>query len=58
MLVHPAIYRALKLTFPLDVGGISTTLGPIDKELGQGNFGQAVGKLSLEYYESASGGTS
>lgn len=45
MLVHPSIYRALKLTFFLDVGGTSTNLGWIDKELGQSNLGQAVGKL-------------
>lgn len=51
VLVHASLYRALKLTFPLDVDGINTTLG-------QGNLGQTVGKLLSEYFEPASGGTS
>lgn len=58
MFVHPSLYRALKLTFLLDVGGTNTTLGWIDKELGQSNLGQAVGKLLPEYFEQTSGSTS
>lgn len=53
VLVSPSLYTALTLTFPLDVSGINTTLGRINKELGQDNLGQAVGKLLPEYFEPA-----
>lgn len=42
VLVHPSLYRALKLTFPWDVGGISQD-GSIKTEMGTGSMGEAVG---------------
>lgn len=43
--VHPSFYRALKLTFPLDIGGLSTN-GSITTEMTVGSMGTAVGVLT------------
>lgn len=43
--VHPSLYRALKLTFPWDIGGISQD-GTINTEMGHGSMGEAVGILT------------
>lgn len=41
LFVHPALYRALNLMFPLDIGGLSPD--SINKnKIGQGSMGQAV----------------
>lgn len=45
VLVHPSLYRAIKLTYPTDVGGIALD-GRIMSELGVGSLGQSVGVLS------------
>ena len=43
--LHPSLYRAVKLTFPKYIGGISYD-GTIKTEMGQGRMGPAVGVLS------------
>ena len=45
ILVHPSLYRSLKLRFPVDVGGI-TRDNRVTTELGTGSLHQAVGILS------------
>ena len=45
ILVHPSFYRALKVRFPLDVGGVSRD-GRVNTELGTGSLRQAVGILT------------
>ncbi len=45
ILVHPSLYRALKLKFPIDVGGI-TRDNRVTTELGTGSLRQAVGILT------------
>ena len=45
--VHPCFYSALKLKYPLDVGGISWD-GRVTIELGTGSLRQADGILTLE----------
>lgn len=45
VLLHPSLYRAIKLTYPTDVGGIVTE-GRMTSELGVGSLGQSVGVLS------------
>lgn len=45
LLVHPSLYRALKQTFPLDIGGLSPD-GTIKSEMGTGSMGEAVGVLT------------
>ena len=45
ILVHPSFYRALKLRYPVDVGGI-TRDGRVSTELGIGSLRQAVGILT------------
>ena len=45
ILVHPSFYRALKVRFPLDVGGVSSD-GRVNTELGTGSLRQAVGILT------------
>ena len=45
ILVHPSFYRALKIRFPLDVGGVSRD-GRVNTELGTGSLRQAVGILT------------
>ena len=45
MLLHPSLYRALKLTFPRDVGGVSQD-GSISTEMGVDPMGPAVGVLT------------
>ena len=44
--VHPALYRAVKLTWPLEVGGIVQG-GRLTRELSHGSLGQAVGYLTI-----------
>ena len=45
ILVHPSLYRALKLKFPIDVGGI-TRDNRVTTELCTGSLRQAVGILT------------
>ena len=45
ILVHPSLYRSLKLRFPIDVGGI-TRDNRVSTELGTGSLRQAVGILT------------
>ena len=45
ILVHPSLYRSLKLQFPIDVGGI-TRDNRVTTELGTGSLRQAVGILT------------
>ena len=45
--VHPSFYKSLKLSYPLDVGGISRD-GRVTTELGIGSLRQAVGILTPE----------
>ena len=45
ILVHPSLYRSLKLRFPIDVGGI-TRDNRVTTELGTGSLRQAVGILT------------
>lgn len=45
LFVHPSLYRALKLTFPLDIGGLSPD-NTVRIEMGTGSIGQDVGVLS------------
>ena len=45
ILVHPSLYRSLKLRFPIDVGGI-TRDSRVTTELGTGSLRQAVGILT------------
>ena len=45
ILVHPSFYRALKVRFPLDVGGVSRD-GRVNTELGTSSLRQAVGILT------------
>ena len=47
ILVHPSLYRALKVRFPLDVGRVSRG-GRVNAELGTGSLKQAVGILTPE----------
>ena len=47
ILVHPSLYRSLKVRFPLDVGGVSRKCR-ITTELGTGSLRQAVGILTPE----------
>ena len=47
ILVHPSLYRCLKVRFPLDVGGVSRKCR-ITTELGTGSLRQAVGILIPE----------
>lgn len=43
--VHPSLYRALKITFSLDIGGLSPD-DTIKSEMGTGSMGEAVGVLN------------
>ena len=45
ILVHPSLYRSLKLRFSIDVGGI-TRDNRVTTELGTGSMRQAVGILT------------
>ena len=45
ILVHPSLYRSLKVRFPLDVGGVSKKCR-MTTELGTGSLRQAVGILN------------
>lgn len=45
VLLHPSLYRAVKLIYPTDVGGIVLD-GRITTELGTGSLGQSVGVLT------------
>ena len=45
ILVHPSLYRSLKLRFPIDVGGI-TRDNRVTNELGTGSMRQAVSILT------------
>ena len=47
ILVHPSLYRCLKVRFPLDVGGVSRN-GRVTIELGTGSLRQAIGILTHE----------
>ena len=48
---HPSLYRALKLRYPLDVGGFTRT-GQFSPELCTSSLGQAVGVLTPEDFRS------
>ena len=43
--MHPSLYRAAKLTFPRDVGGVSQD-GTISNEMGVDPMGPAIGVLT------------
>lgn len=45
VLLHPSLYRCIKLTYPRDVGGIVLE-GRMTSELGVGSLGQSVGVLT------------
>ena len=45
ILIHPSLYRSLKVWFPLDVGGVSRKC-QMTTELGTGSLRQAVGILT------------
>ena len=45
VVLHPSLYRALKLTFPWDVGGLARD-GAIDNEMVTGSMSQTVGVLT------------
>ena len=47
--VHPSLYRALKLIFPTDVGGLAHQ-GKITRDIGRGGLGQAVSILTPEHF--------
>ena len=47
ILVHPSLYRSLKVRYPLDVGVVSRD-GRANTELGTGSLRQAVGILTPE----------
>ena len=46
---HLSIYRALRLKYPSDIGGISKD-GRITTELGTGSLRHAVGILTLDHF--------
>ena len=50
ILVHPSLYRALKLTYPSEVGVIVRD-GYVPHDHGHGNLGLYVGRLTLEDFE-------
>ena len=45
--VHPSFYRALKVQYPMDVGGVSRD-GRVTTELSTGSLRQAIGILTPE----------
>lgn len=45
VLVHPFLHKAVKLTFPWDIGNLSQD-GIIKNEISQGSLGEAVAILS------------
>ena len=45
VVLHPSIYRAIKLTYPRDVGGLAHD-GVITNEMATGSMCQTVGVLS------------
>ena len=45
VVLHPSLYRALKLTYPRDVGGLAHD-GVINNEMATGFMSQTVGVLS------------
>ena len=45
VVLHPSLYRAIKLTFPRDVGGLAHD-GAIDNEMATGSMSQTVGVLT------------
>ena len=49
ILVHPSLYRSLKLKFPIDVGRI-TRDNRVRTELGTGSLRQAVGILTPKFF--------
>lgn len=44
-LLHPSLYRAVKVTYHMDIGGIVLDR-QMTSELGIGNLGQSIGVLS------------
>ena len=50
ILVHPSLYRSLKLQFPIDVGGI-TRDNRVTTELGTDSLRQAVGILTPKDFQ-------
>jgi len=49
--VHPSLYRALKILYPLHVGGI-TRSNRVSQELGTGSLGHSVGELTSTDFRS------
>ena len=49
--VHPSLYRALKVLYPLHVGGITRT-NRVTVGLGRGSMGQFVGELTATDFRS------
>ena len=50
ILVHPSLYRSLKLIYPSEVGVIVRD-GYVPHDHGHGNLGLYVGRLTLEDFE-------
>lgn len=44
-MLHPSLYRAVKLTYPMDISGIVLE-GRMTSELGVGSLGQSVRVLT------------
>lgn len=44
-MLHPSLYRAVKLTYPMDISGIVLE-GRMTSELGVGSLGQSVSIFS------------
>lgn len=49
LFVHPSLYRALKLTFSLDIGSLSPD-DSIMTEMGTGSMGESVSVLTLAMF--------
>ena len=45
VVLHPSLYRALKLTYPWDVGGLAHD-GAITNEMATGSMSQTIGVLT------------
>ena len=45
VVLHPSLYRAVKLTFPRDIGGLAHD-GAITNEMATGSMNQTVGVLT------------
>ena len=55
VLVHPTLYRAMKLKFPRDVGSLALRPGEITSGMCSGDLGPAATVLGPEHFGSSSG---